>query len=416
MRITKFSIVKAIAIICVVLSHAGIRGWLFDFVFIFHVPVFFICAGYFFNTRYLDDERTFVLHRVKGLYFPFIRWSLFFLLVHNLLFACGILSETYGNAAGGVTHPYSWHQFAQAAWSIIFNMSGYDQFLCGTFWFFRALLLASIGFLVLFKLLTKSRNLQNDRQTGWSLLLISLLLIAWKTLGGLTVTGVAQGGYRELTGMAFMGAGFLIRQYNVCERLNWRIALTAFLFLIMASFLFPSSMAWNATFSQFISLPLPAVAAFLALTYAATYIDRKESLLKKGLVYIGENTLYIFAFHLVAFKVVSALKVAWYGLPWQAVGGHPTVIEPSNNTVWILLYMLAGIAFPLLWMKGYRMLAGRITITEEQCTQYIIIAGKNTCRYAYLGARMTVSFIVNLCKATWNAIKEIIAASNTKDE
>lgn len=173
-------------------------------------------------------------------------------------------------------------------------MSGYDQFLCGTFWFFRALLLASIGFLVLFKLLTKSRNLQNDRQTGWSLLLISLLLIAWKTLGGLTVTGVAQGGYRELTGMAFMGAGFLIRQYNVCERLNWRIALTAFLFLIMASFLFPSSMAWNATFSQFISLPLPAVAAFLALTYAATYIDRKESLLKKRIgVYRRKHALHL---------------------------------------------------------------------------------------------------------------------------
>lgn len=40
MRETKFSILKAIAIICVVLSHAGISGWLFNFVFIFHVPIF----------------------------------------------------------------------------------------------------------------------------------------------------------------------------------------------------------------------------------------------------------------------------------------------------------------------------------------------------------------------------------------
>ena len=106
MRETKFSILKAIAIICVVLSHAGISGWLFNFVFIFHVPIFFICAGYFFNTKYLTDERTYIVHRFKGLYLPFVRWSLFFLLIHNVLFPLGILSETYGNAGGGVTHLY----------------------------------------------------------------------------------------------------------------------------------------------------------------------------------------------------------------------------------------------------------------------------------------------------------------------
>ena len=57
-RSSLFTLVKAIAIICVVLSHAGIRGWLYNFVFIFHVPIFFLCAGYFFHTKYLNDERT----------------------------------------------------------------------------------------------------------------------------------------------------------------------------------------------------------------------------------------------------------------------------------------------------------------------------------------------------------------------
>ena len=107
MRNTQFSIVKALAIMLVVLSHAGISGWLFNFVFIFHVPVFFLCAGYFFNTRYLADEHTFVVRRLKGLYLPFLRWSVFFLVVHNLLFHCGLLSEQFGNAEGGVTHPFT---------------------------------------------------------------------------------------------------------------------------------------------------------------------------------------------------------------------------------------------------------------------------------------------------------------------
>ena len=156
MRDPKFSILKALAIMLVVLSHAGISGWLFNFVFIFHVPAFFLCAGYFFNTRYLTDERTFVMHRVKKLYVPFLKWSVVLLLLHNVFFWCGLLSEQFGNAQGGVTHPYSLHQMGQHLWSIVFNMSGYDQFLGGTFWFFRALLLASIGFLILFKLLRRS--------------------------------------------------------------------------------------------------------------------------------------------------------------------------------------------------------------------------------------------------------------------
>ena len=67
MRETRFSIVKALAIICVVLSHAGAAGWVQNFVYLFHVPVFFICAGYFFHTRYLEDERTFIVRRIRGL-------------------------------------------------------------------------------------------------------------------------------------------------------------------------------------------------------------------------------------------------------------------------------------------------------------------------------------------------------------
>lgn len=140
-RNATFSICKALAIICVVLSHSGGPSWLLNIVFQFHVPVFLICAGYFFNAKYLNDEKTYIANRIKGLYFPFVRWSIFFLVFHNLWFYLGILNEQYGNAGGGVTHPYNFSQFSQRLWSIVFNMSGYDEFLAGAFWFFRALAL-----------------------------------------------------------------------------------------------------------------------------------------------------------------------------------------------------------------------------------------------------------------------------------
>ena len=131
------------------------------FAYMVSVPAFFVCAGYFFRPDYLECKSTFVVRRVRRLYFPFVKWSLLFLLLHNLLFPLGLLSETYGNAAGGVTHPYDWHTAMQNLWSIVFNMSGYDVFLAGAFWFFRALLLASIAFLLLFKGATLVKWLKN---------------------------------------------------------------------------------------------------------------------------------------------------------------------------------------------------------------------------------------------------------------
>lgn len=416
MRETNFTILKALAIILVVLSHAGIHGWLSNFVFIFHVPAFFLCAGYFFHTKYLSDERTFVVRRIKGLYLPFLRWSLIFLVLHNLLFHLGILSETFGNAEGGVTHPFTWHQFCQHLWDIVFNMSGYDVFLGGTFWFFRALLLASIGFLVLFKILRRSERFQTDLRAGWGLLIIGLLLVAWKVGGGLRVTGVAQGGYRELMGITFMAAGFLLRQYRVAERLSWKIALPSAVVLCLAATFFPSNMTHSPNFKQFISLPVPAVAGFLVLLYLSNWIDKGEHIVKRALVYVGDRTLYIFAFHIVAFKLVSALKVAAYGLPWEAVGCHPTIHTPASNALWVLLYVVVGTALPLLWLAGYRRITANVHVTEAQITGYCLAAA--AWLYHFLGKAVRVAgrSIVQACRNFWTAIKEIIAASSTKDE
>ncbi len=437
-RDTRFTILKALAIIAVVLSHAGIRGWLSHFVFLFHVPIFFLCAGYFFHTHYLNQPSTFIKHRIKGLYFPFLRWSVFFLIFHNLFFRIGLLSEQYGNAEGGVLHPYNWHQWSQHLWSIVVNMSGYNSFLGGTFWFFRALLLSSIGFLVLFMLLRRTGHFVRDKQAGWALLLIGLTLTFWKVADHLTLSGVAQGGYRELMGMALMAAGFLLRQYQLTQLLSWKLALPCALLLIAASIVCPTSMTWNPTLIDFFSLPLPAIAAFVAFLYLSQIINNHENLLKRSLVCIGNHTLYIFAFHILAFKVVSALKLAYYGLPWQAIGGHPTLTQPQSNALWIMLYLIVGVGLPLLWMKGYRMiqtpiLHGQTFLIdatfhlEEIIVKGFVLVLKYTIRgliYLVLHfkqiCKAIARFCVRLTKRTYHKtvefIKDILDASSIKEE
>lgn len=63
---------------------------------------------------------------------------------------------------GGVTHPYSWDDAAQRLINIVFSMSGYDEFMAGAFWFFRGLLVASVLFLILYKLLDRHTRVRGD--------------------------------------------------------------------------------------------------------------------------------------------------------------------------------------------------------------------------------------------------------------
>ena len=417
MRDQKFSIVKAFAIIFVVMSHAGAPAWLNNGLYIFHVPAFFICAGYFFHTKYLSDERTYAVRRIKGLYVPFVKWSLLFLVLHNLLFPLGLLSETYGNASGGVLHPYTWHQFCQNAWSIVCNMSGYDTFIGGAFWFFRALFLASLAFLVLFKIVRKLHPESTDREAGWAILGTAFLLLLWKTTEGLSATGVAQGGYRELMGVLFMAAGFLLARYEAVGRVTWRVALPALCVLVLAAAYFPSAMNYKADVWEFLSLPVPAVCGFLVLYYAAAFIcEKAPKRLAGGLAYIGNHTLYIFVFHLLAFKAAGAVKVAWYGLPWQAMGGHPYVLQPANNFIFFLLYVLAGVAIPLLWLEGWRRLSPRFDFSIKALLSLLMQLAVLLCKLAVRGGKA----LWRGCKAAFRSfiesVKAVLAASSSKDE
>ena len=258
-RDTTISICKGIAIILMVIAHAEAPGWLCKFIFEFHMPLFFITAGYFFSLKYLNDEASFVKKRVKGLYWPFVKWSVFFLIIHNWMFDLGILNERYGNETGGVTHPYTWHQIQQNLWNIVTAMGGYDQFLCGAFWFFRGLFVASILYLIIYKVMdvcvSKIPKVSN-KAIPYLICLLMLLLCGWKTYEGLKIVTLVQGGYRDLMGCFFFGCGFIFRQfvdsYRTLISRYYAYLWTAIIFGVIV-FLFSkyltANMNWRSTYT-----------------------------------------------------------------------------------------------------------------------------------------------------------------------
>ena len=368
-RDTTISICKGIAIILMVIAHAEAPGWLCKFIFEFHMPLFFITAGYFFSLRYLDDEATFVKKRIKGLYWPFVKWSFFFLIIHNWMFDIGVLNERYGNEMGGVTHPYTWHQIQQNLWNIFTAMGGYDQFLCGAFWFFRGLFVASILYLILYKVIG------NRKATPYLICLLMLVLCGWKTHEGLRIVTLVQGGYRDMMGCFFFGCGFIFRQF--VDRYNqwvsryhasiWSTALFGIVVGLFSVYL-TANMNWRSTYTQFLSLPVPALLGFLMTYNISSWIDKHEGKFKQFLTYTGDHTLYIFIFHIVSYKVVSLIKIWYYGLDIHQIGCHMVIHEYSQQDCFWILYTIAGVGIPL----GFTILNDKI---KERIREYRASSG-----------------------------------------
>lgn len=424
MRDTTFSIVKALAILLVVVAHAAPPLYLARFAYLINVPVFFLLAGYFFRPAYAERKTDFVVRRFKRLYFPFVKWSIFFLLIHNLLFPLGLLSEQYGNTAGGVTHPYTWHVAAQNLWDIVFHMSGYDPFLGGAFWFFRAMLLASLAFFALFLLTERITRLRASWLRAACIALVALSLATWSALDNLHISGIGQGGYREIMGVFFIAVGFMLREAerNPDARaffhpiIGWVGGATA---LVLLTLWQPVAMNPKATnVGQVYALALAGTAGFFFLRSTSLLLDRMNNTVRRGLIFLGDNTLYVFAFHLLAFKVVSALKVGVYGLPWAMVGGHPVVTEHRDDFFW-MLYAIAGVALPLLWVQGWRNLCERHHLKTETPRDWLHL----TCRLSLLSYHLMLNGLRGVWRALcaiyrWllQSVRDIIEASNPQDE
>lgn len=346
------SIAKGIAIIAMVIGHAEVPGLITTFIYTWHMPLFFIAAGYFFSEKALANPWEFVEKRFKKLYLPFLKWSLLFLLLHNVWFYFGILNEQYGNWNGGTTHPYTLQTAMQRVVLIFTSMSGYDEFMAGAFWFFRGLLVASIMFMLIYRLMCRKTRIHRDV----SILLICagcVAFVALRLLFHIKLTFYPNGGWRETWGIFFFGVGVLYRRYEDMIPKNWFVILAGFALMLVAGHFHLCGMNNSAQYRDLWTLPLTGTIGFITVHQFSQRLAEglAGGALSKGLVYVGQNTMPVFVFHIIAYKLVSLVKIWWYGLDFGQIGCHMVIHHNSGDLFWVL-YTIVGVGVPLWvdWM------------------------------------------------------------------
>lgn len=319
-------IVKGICIILMVIGHSGCPDYLNGFIYMFHMPCFFFISGYLLNDKYLTDLKTGLQKRVKGSYWPFVKWSLIFLLFHNLF----AFLHIYANS-------YSLREFGMKFIRIL-TMTGSEQLL-GGYWFLISLCWAGCGGLLFFYILNRMDKLTYLDISGG--VILTLLIACLENY--LPIKIPAQFGEKTFMAIAFYLSGYLLKKVQYTWRKPFlKGGLLLVVPAIAAIFMrFGMGNLFNWQIPIYYIIAMSGSMGILGISQGI-----RDSQIAPIMASIGSQTLYILTFHFLAFKIVSYIYIQINGLPMACLASFPT-LENTNSWMW-MTYSVVGVSVPLL--------------------------------------------------------------------
>lgn len=319
-----FSIFKGIGIITVVVGHSGCPLFLHNFIYLFHMALFYFVAGFFFKNKYLNTPKEFVIKRIKRLYFPWAIYGLVFVLLHNLFVHIGI----YGMIVPG--YDMSFYSFEDIFYkTLAVLVMRWQELLLSPFWFLKSLLLANFIFLFLL-LICKYLRCSSLTEI---LIFIAIYMVA----------GLVNQFYGKLPmhlGREIIAVGLLYLGYwtgkNINKiKINGKYAVFAICILLICMQLGHIEYA-SSSITNIFYFTICSISGIYLVYYISLRISHFRNI-SKVLVFIGNHTLEIFGLHFLSFKLVTLL----YGGKLDA---FPIIV---GHNLWPL-YTFTGIILPLI--------------------------------------------------------------------
>jgi len=322
-----------------------------NFIYLFHVALFFIISGYLFADRtYLSLSSLFkhLLNIAKRLWLPFVIFVSALILLHNCFVDINFLTNnelflqgSNGNS-WGLKNYYSLEQVFSKLLKA-FSFSNSEQ-LAGALWFLKALFLVSV-FSALIRY-TKNLLFKSDNKFYvYEAIVYSVILL------------LAYWGYinqssccRIFSTLFLFYIGILISRYFKNLILNMRLFLFSFIMLLIFCYFNVKVDVGTSEHSSFLLFLLASIFGFI-FVLNLSFLFSKREFVKNIFSYIGQNTLVILCFHFIAFKFVTLFQIYYYDLPMYRLASFPTY---DNGYYWIV-YFMAGVVIPLLlsafWYK-----------------------------------------------------------------
>ena len=293
--------------------------------------------------KYFNDSITFFKKRVKNLYFPYIKWSLIFLILHNFLFKLHFYDKEYGyvnrvDFSYIPQHLYNVNDYFTHAISILTKMEGHEQIL-GGYWFLRELFFGSIIGYIICKLIYNKYSI--IKPSGICLVVcffVKILNIHFPYIGLNWITMLAA---------FYYCLGYDMKYYNVKFWYTQKIIFILIVVIAITSYFLPEFEMGQQNLKNIIFYIIASIAGFFLVMWLSQYINSHNNKFKSFLIYTGNNTLSILTWHFVCFKVVSLLIVLLNNESLNRIAEFPQMRFYAEKGWWIG-YAVIGIVLPLI--------------------------------------------------------------------
>jgi fucose 4-O-acetylase-like acetyltransferase len=321
---SQISIAKAIGIILMVAGHSGCPEYVHDFIYLFHMPLFFFLSAYFFR----DEKVTvhcgqFVMRKFKNLYWPYIKWSFVFLLLHNVFYIIGFYDSSL-----------TWQNILVNAKRSVLGMWQGEKIL-GAYWFLISLFWESMLFAAIIWMKHKVRSNYFD-----IIAVVGLFFIGYYSSVDLLIN-------REMVLLPVFYMGYLTARRQVDLSATRRLVLVAALLSLPILAMMAAYTKIEVGQSVFGNPAIFLTGSFMGV-YLVMIISAKldHTLMGKWLDLVGGATMSVLTFHFLSFKILTWLLV-FLGIyspsvlsQWPVPTGHA-----YNNLWW--LYTIVGVMVPI---------------------------------------------------------------------
>lgn len=336
-------ITKGIGIILVVLGHSGFMCT--NFIYLFHMALFFIVAGYCFNNKYTESVVNlgkFVRRRIVSLYVPYVLFNIVFIILNNLFIYLNIYvidTTLIGNSPiDRVAQIYEKEDIFKEIIKVLL-FSGGTQ-MSGTFWFFKALFCVSIIFAFARFLIKRIKDNRLKKVVEIFILIFMVIMGRLLYIKGVHTWNIGT----AFSVYVMLLFGYLFRKYNdVFKRVNNKIVIVSTLIVLLVSNEIGSISLANNEYFNSIFLCVASVSGFLLVYCISDYL-RKSRIMKRILCYIGKNSIVIMCFHFLAFKLINVIQIAIYNEPKEYIAAFP-VLRAEDG--WWIAYTIVGVIVPL---------------------------------------------------------------------
>lgn len=341
-RDENIDILKAICLICMILGHCGFPGT--KFIYLFHMPLFFMASGYLFNkqrvTTYKEFQK-FFFRKIKSLWMPYVVWNTVFLALQNFFLKINFYTNnlkvlTY---SGSSTQDYiTWRDFIIRFIKILFLKNG--TVFTSAFWFIRVLFVVEIMFAVIILALKSIRIRDKVAEIIMGLLAILSLVIGYF----FSVKHISLMDFAPcFVGFNLFWLGTLMKNRFFSRCIGRRISI--FVTFIVLAFLNTKGIILlnKNQFTNPIFLICSSICGWIFL-YGISKELNKSKKVASWAYQINLAAIDIMALHFIGFKLVAIVQVYLKSLPEYHLARFP-VLDGSGG--WWILYFLAGLFLPI---------------------------------------------------------------------